>query len=276
MNKLFIGLVGVLSCISAQALTISPAVKIDTDGPAHNPVLSPDGKTLLFSSDNHTGLKAMSFDTKEIIILDDAPGAGFNPVFSTDGSSVVYRTAQLVDGLMNRDVRAYTFADNRARQLAPLSRNDVNLNDFSGHKEYVFADYDHIVIAEDGKTKDLSPLDNAHSYLWGSLSPDGSRILFAEPFQGVFVADRNGNNAVRIAIKGDYPAWASDNLVTFVVSHDDGYVILDSSLKVYDLATGVTVSLTPDDIKVGEATSSKGGKVVYSTLEGELYEISIN
>lgn len=275
MKRLLSGLFASAAIVSASALTISPAVKINTNGPAHNPQLSPDGKTLLYSSDSHTGLKALELATENVIVLDDAPGAGFCPVFSTDGKTVVYQTAQLVDGLMKRDVHAFSFTDGKSEKLTEATRNDINLNEISGKKDYVFANYDHIVIANNGETTSLCPIANAHSYLWASLSPDGKRIAFVEPFQGVFVSDLDGNNLVRIAAKGDFPAWASDNLVTFVTSHDDGYVILDSTLRIYDMTTKVTVSLTPEDVKVGESTATDGGIIVYSTLDGELFKISV-
>ncbi len=275
MKKIYLSLFALLASVGASALTVSPAVKVETDGPAHNPVLSPDGKTMLFSSDNHTGLKALTLGKAGITVLDDAPGAGFNPVFSNDGSTVVYQTAALVDGLMNRDARAFSFTDGKGRKMSAMSRDEHNLRDLAGQTEYVFADYDGIVVSKDGKSTKLTPLANAHSYLWASVSPDGSKIAFVEPFQGVFVSDIDGSNPVKIAAKGDYPAWAGNNFVTFVESHDDGYVILDSTLKIHDLSTGISVNLTADDVKVGESTASANGNVVYSTLAGDMYLIQV-
>lgn len=264
-----------MTVMSAGALTVSPAVKIDTDGPAHNPVLSPDGTTMLFSSDNHTGLKSLKLSTGEITVLDESHGAGFNPVFSTDGKQVYYRTASLIDGLMHRDVRKYDIENGTSKALSPMSRDNVDMKAVAGATDYVTAEYDHIVISKNGVTSDVRPLADAFSYLWASQSPDGSKIVFVEPFKGVFVADADGSNVVNIAKKGSFPAWASDNLIVFTVSHDDGYVILDSKLRVYDLLTEVTVDLTPADVKVGESCAASNGTVVYSTLDGDVYRIEI-
>lgn len=275
MKKIHLSLFAAMVSMGASALTVSPAVKVETEGPAHNPVLSPDGKTMLFSSDNHTGLKALTLGREGITVLDDAPGAGFNPVFSTDGSIVVYQTAALVDGLLNRDARSFNLTDGTGRRMAGMSRDDHNLRDLAGQTDYVFADYDAIVVSRGGEVTKLQPVADAHSYLWATVSPDGSKIAFVEPFQGVFVSDIDGKNLVKIAAKGDFPAWAGDNLVTFTVSHDDGYVILDSTLKIYDLSTGITVNLTANDVKVGESTASANGNVVYSTLDGEVYLIQV-
>lgn len=275
MKKLTVTLIMAAAAASAFALTVSPAEKVATGSAGHNPLLSPDGTILLYSAVDHTGLNAIDLNTNKITRLDDAPGAGFAPVFSTDGKTVVYRTAALVDGLMYRDVRTVEVENGTGRRLAPMSRDAADLAQYAGHTDYVFANTNHIDIVRDGKTTQIKPLDDAHSYLWASMSPDGTKLLFVEPFKGVFVADANGSNPVRIALKGDFPAWAGNNYITFTESHDDGYVILDSTLKVYDLSTGVTLNLTADDVKVGESTSAANGTVVYSTLEGEIFKITI-
>ena len=261
--------------LGASALTVSQPVKIGIEGPAHNPVLSADGSTMLFSSDNHTGLKAFNLKNGDITVLDESMGAGFNPIFSIDGNTVVYQTAELIDGLLNRDVRSFDLKTGKTELIANMSRNDINLNELSGHADYVKADYDCIIVAKDGMTTRLRPIENAHSYLWASMSPDGKKITFVEPFQGVFVSNPDGTQARCIAKKGAFPSWAGNNLITFTLSHDDGYVILDSTLKIYDLSTEITVDLTPADVKVGESTSSADGTVIYSTLDGDLYKISV-
>ena len=46
--------------LSAGALTVGESVRLDIEKGAHHPVLAPDGKTLLFSTVNHEGLKALS------------------------------------------------------------------------------------------------------------------------------------------------------------------------------------------------------------------------
>ena len=264
-----------LCALSASALTVSQPQRINIDGPAHNPVLSPDGKTMLFSSDNHTGLKAMTIGQNVITTLDDAPGAGFNPIFSSDGKTVVYQTASLVDGLLNRDVRSYDLSTGNIAQLAPMSRNQIRLSDISGRPDYVEAEIEGITVASAGKVETIRPIKDAHSYLWASLSPDGNRIAFVEPFQGVFVCNLDGSELVKIASKGAFPSWAGENLITYTLSHDDGYVILDSTLKIYEMTSGITVDLTPSNVLVGESTSSPDGTVVYTTLDGELYKFNV-
>lgn len=280
MKKTFTFIFASLCALGVSALTVSQPQKIEAGRIVHNPVLSADGKMLLFSADDHSTLNILrnltGAVTPEVVqSIDNSIGVGFNPVFSADGTSVIYQRASIVDGIMNRDVYSYDLSNGRIRKIATMGRENFNLQAMSGCQNYVSADYDRITIAQNGEITELRPIADAHSYLWASLSPDGQKILFVEPFQGVFVCDLDGTNPVNIAKKGAFPAWAGENLITYTLSHDDGYVILDSTLKIYDLSTGITLDLTPSLVLVGESTSAADGTVVYTTLEGELYKFQV-
>ena len=71
--------------IAFSAVAQSEPVQLAVPAGSHHPVLSPDGSTLLFSTDNHTGLSAMNLADGSVRILDSEAGAGFQPIFSLDG-----------------------------------------------------------------------------------------------------------------------------------------------------------------------------------------------
>lgn len=240
---------------------------------AHHPVLSPDGSRLLFSTDVHTGLKAMDMATGTITTIDDAAAAGFAPVFSTDGSKVVYRTAELIDGLVYRDVRSYDFATRQGRRLAGATRAEVDIN-AEVRSAYAYSNHATIRVNLGGTAADIAPLADAHSYLWASLSPDGSHLLFCEPFSGVYVANADGTDARRIMRPGDYPCWAGNGTIVAAVSHDDGYQVTDSKLVAVDLATLAVTDLTDERQVVSEVTAAADGSaVVFADIEGNMFII---
>lgn len=261
-----------VGALSTCAATFGPAQKLSLPTAAAHPILSPDGKQMLYTSDNHCGLMLLDMATMNITTIDEAPAAGFNPAFSADSRSVVYRTASVDDGLTVRDVRVYDIPSATSRVKAPYSRSMDNAVTHAGLTKYAVADYKHISLTDNGVTKTISPLKDAHSYLWASLSPDGKHLLFSEPFYGIYVADADGSNPVRLAAKGDYPSWVDNDTIVYVLSHDDGYVILDSSLMTMSISDARPTALTDSDVKVGEATAANG-TVAYSTLDGELYII---
>lgn len=275
MKKQALTLVGLLATVGAYALTVGNSTPVCTDCTGHNPVISADGKTLLISADDHTGLSAINLADGKISVIDTAGGAGFHPVFSTDGTTVYYRTANLIDGLMHRDLRSFNLATNAAEQLDSYTREDIDMDAEAGKANYAIADYKTIKRVCNGIETTVSPLADAHSYLWASLSPDGKHMLFVEPFKGVYIAAADGSSPRRIAAKGDFPAWASNNIVVYTVSHDDGYVILDSTLKATDITTGETTDLTGNDVVVGESTAAPDGTVIYTTVEGNIFKLSV-
>lgn len=276
MKKTVISSMVLLATLSAQALTVSPISPVETTGAnAYHPVLSPDGTTLLFTTVDHTGLKALDMKTGAVSVLDADAAAGFNPVFSADGNTVAYRTAGMNDGLMCRDLRSYNLQSGTAKVLQGMSRQDVDLNKAAGDVVYARANYRTITVSNAEGTREISPLADAHSYLWASLSPDGKRLLFSEPFSGVYISNADGTDARRIADKGDYPAWAGNDAVVYILSHDDGYVTLSSQLIAVDLTDNSTTVVTPSDTLVGEATAAANGTVVFSTVDGKLYSLTI-
>ena len=249
---------------------------LSVEAGAHHPVLSPDGATVLYSTIDHQGLKALDRATGSVTVIDADAAAGFAPVFSADGRTVIYRTASTVDGLLYRDVRSFSLADHRATRLAAPSRQSVDLNAMAANTTYAMANYRTIRVVRNGAAQELSPLADAHSYLWASLSPDGSRIAFVEPFSGVYVANADGSDARRVLPKGDYVSWAGANTLVAVVSHDDGYQVTDSRLVSVNTATGITTFLTDDTMMVGEASAAPCGVVVFSDINGQMYILNLN
>lgn len=276
MKNIILAVCALFYGMTAYAINPGELVLLQQDATSvFHPVLSPDGNTLLFSSQDHTGLSAMNLNDKSVIVIDDAAAAGFCPVFSSDGKTVVYRTADNIDGLTYRDVRSFRLdSDASAQIIRPMNRSDENLNRIAGDTDYAYADYRTIKVCRNGNLVEISPLAEAHSYLWASISPDGTKLLFTEPFTGVYVCNIDGTDARRIAAKGDFAAWADNSIITYVDSKDDGYVIVSSRLCAYDLESGRSLVITPADVIVGEATAA-AGKAVFSTLAGQLYSVTL-
>jgi len=55
------------------------------------PKWSPDGKKILFTKLNYTGLFVLDLITKQIDTLNMLRGAGFNAAWSSDGKSIFYK-----------------------------------------------------------------------------------------------------------------------------------------------------------------------------------------
>lgn len=266
---------GALGALAVQAaVTFSTPVAIPGATGAHHPVLDATAQKVAYTSDDHCGLKTIGVDGTGAATVDTRHGAGFNPVFDAAGN-LHYRTAVIIDGLMCRSLEKYDASTGNVEQVQAPSRGDISLNRQAGNTAWATACYNTIEVNVDGASHTVSPLADAHSYLWASLSPDGTQLLFTEPFKGVFVSRADGTGARCIAPKGDFAAWVNDNVVTFVVSHDDGYVITDAVLRALDLADGTATDITDPDVKVGESTAANG-RVVFTTLDGQMFTSTLN
>ena len=254
-----------------------------------NPVLSPDGKTMLFTTNDYTGLKALNLVDGTVTTIDDGRAAGFNPVFAPDGSKVFFRTASMKGNLVYRDLVSYDLKTKKRSQLIKPTRDDISvaadsravrIRSAKGYvagtngkdARYVVDNFEKINVIEGNTLKEISPLADAYTYQWASLSPDGQRILFTEPFQGVFVCGIDGSNPVRLVAKGDSPRWVSDDVIVTIISKDDGYGLLESHLVAVEISTGKVTPLTADDVLTTEVSVCPATRqMAYSTLDGKMF-----
>ncbi len=261
---------------SAAELSIAPAVQIVTPDVAFHPTLSPDGSILLFSTESYSGLYSYDMNTKNVTMLDEGVAAGFEPIFAKDEKSVYYQTASIENKLTLRDVRNVTLKNGKVKQLKKPTRENIDIRSLAGNTTYVTTNENKIVLVIDGKQTELDPVENAFRYEWPSISPDGTKILFSEPYLGVYYCNLDGSGLVKVTDKGIYPCWLDNDVVLAVESRDEGYVVTSSYLRLYDLVTERSMSLTQEGTLVAELTTAPAtGDVVYSTQDGKLYRTNI-
>lgn len=278
LKKIIISLMPMALCaLSAvcQTASLSGIRQLPLPEGSARPVLSPDGGTLLFSTPDGTSLQSFDMDNSVIQTLDNSIAAGIAPVFSNDSKKVIYRTAEVKDKLMYRDVREVELFSGKVKVTEKMSRKPMSLKALP-ESDYAFADYDRICISRNGKVTELKPIEDAYSYVDAHLSPDGKKIIFIEAFKGLFVCDIDGSNLRNIAAHITDAAWVDNNSVVFVVSHDDGYIVLTSAMIYYNLETDKWTTLTGDDIMPAEVTASGADStIVFATYSGEVYSAKL-
>ncbi|MEG0559462.1 MAG: hypothetical protein RR513_03010 [Muribaculaceae bacterium] len=267
-------------------------IKLDNNTKAFHPVISSDGLKLLFSTESYMGLNLLDLKNNSTTTISESIGAGFEPIFSNDGKSVYYKSTSVNNRLRSSNVERYEISTAKSKEILPQSRESVLL---SAHKSGViiksgkkmmgvkkgnvtiaYTDYNRIIINNGGVEKSLNPIADAHSYMWVSVSPDGNKLLFVEPFKGIFVCDINGENLHGYG-KGSAPIWYGNNFIIATKSTDDGYIVLSSQLYAINLNTSSALAITSSDEIVDDHTASfDAGKVVYSTIQGELKVLKVN
>ena len=300
MKKVILTFALCLGCATAfaQVLTVTSMRKVSTEsGKAVVAGISPKGDYLLITDARNNGLSKLDLATGATTQITDAPGAGYNAQISDDGTQVVYRKNTFKNHLRKTAVLKHDLASGAASQLVAESR----------HIQGVAIDGDAAVTINKGKatvkslgarkakaqnpvfsiangalmmtvgsrTTVFSPNGTNYRYIWPSLSPDKTRVLYYVSGVGAFVADLKGNMVAELgAVRA--PKWLGNNVVVGMHDTDNGEVVTASEIVAVDLAGNRQVLTDDSMIAMYPHASADGSKIAFSTIDGEAYIIDIN
>ena len=278
----------------AQVMNVTSIEKVNLPEQAAVAAISPQGDYLLLTSATNQGLTKLDLSTNQTQMLSSAPSAGHNVKISPDGQTVVYRegsfnakhlrysslkSVNLTTGATQvlvkptRDLQGYAvdatsagivnkgkyskkaIANAKAKNLPVLSINKGQL-----------------MSTIDGKTRKLSPNGDNYSYMWASISPDGTKVLYYQAAHGTYVCNLDGSNVRKVG-KMRAPVWYDDNTVLGMLDLDDGEFIYASTIVAATL-DGVTQVLT-DGSTIAMYPHAAAGKIAFSTPAGEAFIIHV-
>ncbi|MDE6265944.1 MAG: hypothetical protein K2M07_01160 [Muribaculaceae bacterium] len=219
----------------------------------YHPVISPDGSMLLFTSVNYKGLKLHDFNDGVTTRLSDEQRAGFAPEFTPDG--IRYEVKK--EGETGRN--AYT---TRSRALGRKVK--------SGNGVSVRTEGSVLYITRKGVEKAYSPVESHAGYLWESLSPDGTKVMFFAAGKGVVITDLDGKV---LGQPGNFecPVWLGNNAIAAMRATDDGHQFSSSQIVAMDLQGENFTELTrPESMTMNPTATAAGDKVVCNTIDGRL------
>jgi len=278
----------------AQQVTVTRHTQLmkGTESGAYNPVLSADGQMLLYSSENYRGLKIYSFEDGVSQRISDEDMAGFSPTFSADGKNVYYLSQTRENMLTYRTMKQYSFANHTTKALTGKERgmlppvslaggvavvSDSPLKTFGKvGKTYAYADKSELVVVVNGKERRFSPVKTEHYYMWASLSPDATKVLFYAGGKGAYISDLEGNV---IASLGKYvaPCWFGNDYVVAEYSTSDGYQYESSNIVLLKADGSFKKALTaPESMSMNPTASGSAGRIVYNTVDGRMFVMELD
>lgn len=276
---------------------------------AYHPVFSPDGKSLLLTSEGYDGLGVLNLETNNYTHLTDMRGAGWLPAISNDGKTVVAR--QINDETQTENLYSFNVATRSMTTLATGMQhfNEIALKDgvatFSVEgkmfnrvavKEGVSADAItpdrkkeltyvttedlKIVLYRNGVRTQLDPLagqfeDWDPQYCWVHLSPDGSKILF-NCHDNSYVCNLDGTGLVNLGSLRS-AVWRGNTHVVGMNDQHDGYFFTTSDIIIVS-ADGLSrqqLTNSSSELKMYPSVSPDGSQVAFHTLEGKVYLMTI-
>ncbi len=242
------------------------------EGPAYYPVLDNAGERLLFTTEGGA-LKLHDFADGVTTVVTQDYVAGRDACFGRDGKvffvtqsvgedHLVYRTGQCYDA-STRKADVVTPTRHGAMRAVPAEQGDAAWTEGS-----------RVHVTVGGEERVFSPVDSWAGYLWASLSPDGQRVAFFAAGKGIVVIDLRGQV---VAMLGNYemPCWYNNNYIVAQNAKDDGHQFTSSQLLLLKADGTWQTELTKPASMTMQPTCG-GGKIVYTTIDGLLYEMKIN
>ena len=259
--------------------------------------ISPQGDYLLLSTDTKQGLVKWDFATQASTTVTNDEGAGSNVSISSDGQQVVYGEVSYKDKRRYQTVKSVDLASGKKQTLVKATRHQQGFTVENGTAATVtdgkvklhalkkgasqtidrpVLSHHHLklYITRNGETTMLAPNEPDEPYIWASLSPDGTRVLYYVSGHGTFVCNVDGTGVIAM---GDLtaPKWWNDNTIVGMNEVDNDYDIIASSIVARTL-DGQEQVLTGDDVVATYPLPSvQSGKIAFSTPDGNIYLISV-
>lgn len=293
MKKIFVS--AMLLCSSvlgfAQLVEIQSVDKIDLpEGVSVNQAtISPDGSFVVFSQNAKGGLHKMDLASKEINMI-SANGNSFDLKIAADGT-VVFRESRTAENKLRytslkavdaRGVETTLVAPTRdlngfavnGTNVMTVDNNKVEAKSLNGGAavQMPVASIRYGQLCIDGKVISPNGQEGA-SYLWPSISPNGTKVCYYLATKGCYVANIDGSNPVYI---GQLRAtkWLDDLTVVGMNDLDDGSVVTSSKLIAASIDGQVKQELTVDE-SLAMFPSTNGKRIAYSTPMGDLFIINL-
>lgn len=300
MNKVFVFML-IASALFAQNISVVSSEKLTeaAEGRFYHPAASPSGSMVLLTSDGFTGLWLLDLRTGNISQLNNHTGAGYNPVFTADEQNIIFRKDDYTQKIKYSSIISQSLSSLSETVIEPNGRNiseAVILPDGAGAftkddilrstnasnsvsssaRSYpvVFIENGAMAVYSGGSKKLLKPLGEGN-YIWPSVSPDGTKLLFTAAGKGTFVSDLNGNiisnlgyaNAPKFSPDGKYVVYMNDK--------DDGHRLTASDIYVIKAdGTGRTQITSGGQMEIYPAWLGTN-KIIYGTAEGIIYSTEL-
>ncbi len=260
---------------SAQVLEVVSMHKLPVPAQAEMKVagVSPTGEYILLTSGSNKGLQRYDLATQQTTVLSTEEGAGYNVQVSKNGQELVYRETHIgKDNLRKHNIVRKNLATDKVSTVARAQRT-ISRMATSDNLTTVSIQNRLIVLKRNGLTTTLAPNGSHLSYIWPSVSPDGTKICYYVCGNGCWVANIDGSNPQYIGHKVQAAKWFDNNTLVAMATYDDGHFTTASNIVAYTL-DGKKQVLTNDDM-IAMYPYAMDNAIVFSTIEGETYMLNI-
>ena len=267
------------------------SVKTLVDSCGFFPQVSPDGQWLLFSTTEGSSLVLKNLSTGNLSIVSSVGFPGFDAIFGPDGKvyyitqerkkgNLIYRTGHCYDPVTGKD--EIVLKPQHGQVQALHAANGVVIN---GERQYytnakqvgawAYTRGDKLYLVDaGGTTRALHPIDDSNGYLWATISPDGTRVMFEAASHGVVVCDLNGSVVAEL---GELlmPSWYNNDYIV-AMSNAGNARLTGSRIWLIAVDGSLFKPITPKEERAVQPMTA-GGKVVYTIqYSGEVKQMELD
>ncbi|MBQ7940946.1 MAG: hypothetical protein IJ328_00890 [Muribaculaceae bacterium] len=299
MRKILLSIaVLISSAASAQLLNVGSTEKVNL----------PEGVTAVQSAMSHDGSFAVINGNGGLVKVDLATGATVQIAknaslqgieISEDGSTVVFKQSSYQNRLRytalksvnlsngkevtlvapSRNLQGFNVVGNRVNAInkGKISTKALNATATAASAPVASINRGALNVTVNGVTRNISPQGTeGQSYLWPSVSPDGTKVLYYLAGRGAYVCNLDGSNPVSLGVIRA-PQWYNNEVVVGMLDRDNGEIVTSSKIVASKIDGSVHQDLTQaSSMAMYPAVSGKGNKLSYVTPNGQLFVININ
>ena len=235
--------------------------------------ISPKGDYVLMTNGSNQGLKRYDIATGEMSVITDAEGAGFNVQFAQDGKEIVYRERYTAENKSRYSNIYHANLVEKKQEMIAKHQTNNDMMVMPGSKVALQNSDCMMHVVKNGKRIKVAPQGNDVNYIWASLSPDKTKILYYVSEMGCYVCDTDGRNSRFIGWDCRAPQWYNNQVIISMNDQDDGHFTTKSAIMAYTLDGKVQTLTSPDMVAMYPFAAE--GKVVFSTLQGKTYLLNV-
>jgi Tol biopolymer transport system component len=259
----------------------------------------PGSRHLLVAGEGYNGLSMLDTRRGRIRVISSEPGAGYEPAATADGKMVFYRSDSFESNRKHSSVYSFNIATGEKRLLVDRERgvlppavsgstvflksdgkmrvgqSDPVLLKGTGGETFVVIEEMMPVLYRGEERTELMPNGDGF-YIWASLSPDGSMILYNYQGRNTWICDTSGKVLHELG-RINAPKWLNNAVVIGMDDRDDGHRVTSSELVYYSLPEKRRSVLTGTENRseMFPFPFDGGKKIAFSTDKGEIYVMKI-
>ncbi len=166
------------------------------------------------------------------------------------------------------------FAKN-ATEITYLSSEQESYAEVRTSDMYVTNEDLKLVLYKNGTRTELYPHGTDVNYIWSSISPDGTKILF-NTRKGTAVCDLNGKELYYLG-QNTFPMWYGNDYVIATTEENDGHNYTAGAVVILSLDGQLQQVLTDkSEIAMDPSVSYETGQIVYNDIEGNIHLLQIS